>query len=88
MHVEFLHKFSSDLDKVNNAQVKKAALKVLVRVEAAKDISAIPNVKKLSGYKSAFRIRIGDYRLGIFVDGNTVQFARLVHRKDIYKVFP
>lgn len=35
-----------------------------------------------------YRIRIGDYRIGIFVEGKTVEFARVVHRKDIYQQFP
>jgi mRNA interferase RelE/StbE len=48
----------------------------------------IPHLKKLQGFKSVYRIRIGDYRIGIFIDGNTVQFVRVLNRKDIYKYFP
>ncbi len=38
--------------------------------------------------KFAYRIKIGDYRIGIFVESKVVEMARFVHRKDIYKVFP
>jgi mRNA-degrading endonuclease RelE of RelBE toxin-antitoxin system len=48
----------------------------------------IGNLKKLKGDENAYRIRIGDYRLGIFFDGETVIFARVLHRKDIYRYFP
>jgi len=57
-------------------------------VESAKSINEIHQTKKLKGHKSAYRVRITDYRVGVFVEGNKVTFARFVHRKDIYDVFP
>jgi mRNA interferase RelE/StbE len=42
----------------------------------------------LKGHKFAYRIKIGDYRIGIFVESKVVEMARFEHRKDIYKVFP
>jgi mRNA interferase RelE/StbE len=83
MEVEFLEKFGKDLDKLNQSFVKKAVQKTIIRVETANSLHEIPHLKKLAGHKSAYRIRIG-----IFVDGNRVQFARVSNRKDIYKVFP
>ena len=88
MEIEFLEKFSRDLDQVKDISVKKAVGKMITRVEQAKTPNEITDIKKLTGYKSAYRIRIGSYRIGIFVEGNLVQFARIVHRKDVYKVFP
>lgn len=88
MKVEFLSKFNKDLDRIKMTFVRKSILKTIVQVEAAKNLNDISNCKKLSGFKSAYRIRIGDYRIGIFIDGDLVQFARVVHRKDIYSVFP
>jgi mRNA interferase RelE/StbE len=88
MKVEFLAKFVKDIDKLNVAHVKASVLSSIELLEAAGSLSEIPNVKKLKGQKSAYRIKIGEYRIGIFVVGNTVEMARVVHRKDIYKVFP
>jgi mRNA interferase RelE/StbE len=48
----------------------------------------IINLKKLSGYKSAFRVRIGDYRIGVIIEKNTVTFVAFAHRKEIYNRFP
>ncbi|MEH1829111.1 MAG: type II toxin-antitoxin system RelE/ParE family toxin [Nostoc sp.] len=47
----------------------------------------MPNLKKLQGYENAYRIRVGDYRIGIIFDGETVLFQRVLHRKDIYRYF-
>jgi mRNA interferase RelE/StbE len=53
----------------------------------------INGLKKIQGYETYYRIRLGDYRLGIEIieegakeDG--VYFIRFLHRKDIYKYFP
>lgn len=43
---------------------------------------------KLEGYKIAYRIKLGDYRIGVFIEDETIEFVRFVHRKDIYKKFP
>jgi mRNA interferase RelE/StbE len=88
MKVEFLTKFNKDLDKIYLAHVKHAVAKAIVEVETAQNIQQVGNVKKLKGTKTAYRIRIGDYRIGFYYERGIVQFARVVHRKDIYKVFP
>ena len=88
MQVEFLAKFSKDLDKINNKAVKLDILKLIEQLEIISTISEISNLKKLTGYKSAYCLRAGDYRIGIFVDKDTVQLARVLHRKDIYEIFP
>ena len=88
MKTEFLRKFSKDLDKIDSQQVLGVIAEVIERVEQAKSLSEIQNLKKLVGYKNAYRIRVGDYRIGIFMEGDIVEFARVVHRKDIYDVFP
>ena len=88
MRVEFLERFSRDIDKIPVISVKRSLARLILQIEAAESISNIPQVKKLTGFKSAYRIRLGDYRIGIFVEGDLAQFARIVHRKDIYKVFP
>jgi mRNA interferase RelE/StbE len=88
MHVEFLEAFEKDLDAISSQGIKRKVVKLIERVELSSSLSDISHVKKLSGFKSAYRIRFGDYRIGIFVAGTTIQFARILHRKDIYRVFP
>lgn len=88
MKVEFLKKFSKDLDEVNIKSIKASLLKVITLIESVDSLNNIPNTKKLKGHKSAYRIRIGDYRLGFFYENETISIARFVHRKDIYKIFP
>ncbi len=88
MNVEFLEQFSKDVDEVSFKSVRNRILSLIRKIEAADDLAEIPNVKRLKGHKSAYRIRIGDYRIGVFVESGTLTFARVVNRKDIYRVFP
>ena len=88
MKVEFLDKFSKDLDPIHTLSVRKAIERTIIEAEAAKDIHELRNIKKMKGHKIAYRIRIGDYRIGIYYEHGIIQFARVAHRKDIYRIFP
>ena len=48
----------------------------------------IENVKKLQGYENAYRIKIGDYRIGVIFENGDITFCRVMHRKEIYRYFP
>jgi mRNA-degrading endonuclease RelE of RelBE toxin-antitoxin system len=88
MKVIFLKEFSKDLDSISLKSIKLSLKRVIERMEDADALSKIPNTKKLQGHKTAYRTRIGDYRLGFFFEDEIILFARFVHRKDIYKLFP
>lgn len=88
MKVEFLSKFDRDLGEILEPSVRRAVLDLILRIEGVSRIHQIPQLKKLQGFKYAYRIRVRDYRIGIFVENNVVQFARIKNRRDIYRVFP
>lgn len=66
MKVEFLKKFSKDLDVMNTESIKASLRKVITLMESVASLDDIPNTKKLKGHKSAYRTRISDYRLAFF----------------------
>lgn len=88
MVIEFNRRFLRDLDKITRTSVKKDVSDIIDEVKIAKTLSEIKNLKKLKGHSTAYRIRRGDYRIGLFIENNTIEFARVADRKDIYKVFP
>ena len=88
MKVEFLKQFSKDIDGLNIKSVNNSLIHLIELMEQAEKITQIPNTKKLKGHRSAYRTRMGDYRLGFFFENSTILLARFVHRKDIYKIFP
>ena len=88
MKVEFLKKFSKDLDDIRTKSAKDSVIRIIELMEVVDSLEKIPNIKKLKGHKSAYRIRVGDYRLGFFFENSTILLARFLHRKNIYRIFP
>ncbi|NJN53524.1 MAG: type II toxin-antitoxin system RelE/ParE family toxin [Anaerolineae bacterium] len=46
--------------------------------------------QKLVGYKTFYKIRVGDYRVGVHIDieNEVIEFQRVLHRREIYRNFP
>ncbi len=88
MKVKIDKSFEKDTDKITNKKLKEKIADSIEEVIAADSLNNILNLKKLSGFKYHYRIRIGDYRAGIIIKNNEVIFERFLHRKDIYKYYP
>jgi len=86
--VVFRQSFERDLKKIKDRSMLDRVRQVIELIEAADNLQEMPNVKKLTGSKSFFRIRIGEYRIGIFLDADEVEFVRCLHRRDMYRYFP
>lgn len=89
MKTAYSSSFVRDLKRLRGQPVfAKIETLAFETAPAAADLSAIANLKRLRGNDGAYRIRIGDYRVGLTFDGETVTFRRALHRKDIYRYFP
>lgn len=89
MEILYGKKFSKDLDAVRHeTNIKAHLLKLIETIRAAKSFADLKGVRKIEGYQAYFRIKVGDYRLGIKVTQNTAELIRFLHRKDIYRRFP
>lgn len=80
--------FLKELTKIPKKERLKVEKLVFEDVENFSNLTQIQNIGKLKGYSNYFKIRIGDYRIGLKYIDNTLIFERILHRKDIYKVFP
>ena len=76
MRVEFLKKFSKDLDLIKAKSAKHSLVHLIELMEEVDGLHKIPNIRKLKGHKNAYRVRLGDYRLGFFFDSTTITLAR------------
>jgi mRNA interferase RelE/StbE len=86
--IEFRSSFLKDVRKVKDVTVKKQVAALIGEAENANHLSELENIKKLKGRENFYRIRIGDYRLGLIATENELVFIRFLHRKDIYRYFP
>ncbi|HSM82462.1 MAG TPA: type II toxin-antitoxin system RelE/ParE family toxin [Nodosilinea sp.] len=55
---------------------------------AATDLTTLPNIKALVGATNRYRIRVGNYRIGLELNGETLEIMRVLHRRDFYRYFP
>ncbi|MFO8040378.1 MAG: type II toxin-antitoxin system RelE/ParE family toxin [Sodalinema sp.] len=89
MKTEYKPSFLKDL-KALKSTPRFETIKALAFTEIPNllKFEEIGNLKKLKGDENAYRIRLGDYRIEIFFDCETVTFARVLHRQEIYRYFP
>lgn len=88
MEVIYLESLDKDLKKIRDKKLLKSLSIVFINLEEIDDLFKISSVKKMSGHPEAYRIRIGDYRLGFYYSDNKIEIARFLKRNDIYKIFP
>jgi len=84
----FKDSFTKDLRGVKDKGLLKRAKELIESFEKANSLSEINNLKKLKGGGNYYRLRVGDYRIGIALTDDTAIFVRFLNRKDIYKHFP
>jgi mRNA interferase RelE/StbE len=81
--------FLKDLKQIqHNKPLCRQIEQVLDLLESVPALQGIPHLQKIQGHPSAYRIRLGEYRLGLFAQEDAVVLARLLHRKEIYRYFP
>ena len=88
MKALFEKSFGRDLKKVKDKRLLAQVQEIIEQVKSASSMGEISNLKKLQGYETYYRIRVGNYRIGIEVMEGRVIFVCLLHRKDIYRYFP
>ncbi|MFA5299156.1 MAG: type II toxin-antitoxin system RelE/ParE family toxin [Lutibacter sp.] len=88
MQIIIRKSFSKDLNKIVDTRILKAVYKTIKETENASMLSEVKEIKKLTTGTRHYRIKIGYYRIGLVFSNNTVEFIRILHRKDIYRFFP
>lgn len=88
MEVIYLKSLVKDLKKIKDKKLLKSLATVFINIEEVDTLFDVSSIKKMSGHSEAYRIRIRDYRLGIFYSEEKITIARFLKREDIYKLFP
>lgn len=88
MIVKIDKSFEKDVKKINNKSISQKISAVINEFQGAEKLSEIKNLKKLKGSKYFYRVRMGDYRIGLIIIEKEVELIRILHRKDVYKYFP
>lgn len=88
MNLAFTRSFAKDLRQIHDTSILERLQEIIHEIEAAASLQDLKNLKKISSESRHYRLRLGDYRLGLIIEADTVTLVRILHRKDIYRYFP
>ncbi len=89
MRVLFAKSFAKDLrNHRKNQELRKQIQKIIENVEQAEAVTELTNLKQLKADGWYYRIRLGDYRIGLTIESDEATFVRILHRREIYRFFP
>ncbi len=89
LQISYTKTFLKDLSKVQPPKRRKQIeFFVFETLPAIITLENSGNVEKLSGFDNYYKIRFGDYRIGLMKNGNNIEIIRVLNRKEIYKFFP
>jgi len=89
MNFETSKKFDELVSEVEDKILRKRIKKIIEKVANASNLNQISNIRSMVGYPGYYRIKFGDYRIGISLEENTVWFLYFGKRDEsTYKKFP
>ena len=82
--------FLRNLKKIADPALKAEVEQVCEAVKAAKTLQEIHKLRKVEGCKKgiSYRIRVGNHRIGVTIEGDMVTFKRFGRRDNFYNDFP
>ncbi len=87
MTVGFKESFYNDLQKINSPYLLRGLKLTLKQIEAAENIGDIGNMKRLKTGKPYFGIQLGNHQLGVKIEGNTLVLVRLLHTRELLRLY-
>jgi len=88
MKIAFTKAFEKQLSEIKDEKLRSEIAACVNEAQNAVALTEIHHVKKLKGYKTAYRIKTGNYRVGFVFENGVITFAACLHRKEIYRKFP
>ena len=89
MRIETSPRFERDLAAIRNAALRGRVQDAVEIIRAASAVHQIPGVRRVRHpYGLHYRVRIGKYRLGFELVGDTAILDRFLIRGEFYDNFP
>lgn len=89
MKLIFEKRFEKNLKKIQDKRILQRVKSIIEKIALIDSLLELDeNVKRMRSNPSFWRIKIGDYRIGLEKEKDEIIFVRILHKKDIYKYFP
>ena len=88
MDISFKKIAIRDVNNLPNQNKEEITRILFDKLPKINSIDEINNIVKIKGYNNFYRIRCGNYRIGLKYVDNKIVIIRILHRKEIYRFFP
>ena len=88
MKVQYKKRFLKQLSIIPFGTRKRIEQFVFDELPSTTQIQITGRIEKMKGYEGYYKVRFGDYRVGIHKYDDVLVLKVAMHRKDIYKYFP
>jgi mRNA interferase RelE/StbE len=87
--VEYAKRFLRELSDLPK-ETRERAESIVFNVLPGENPFSLGLLERMAGYPGKYKIRVGDYRIGVKVDNGRqlIIIKRIANRKDIYRIFP
>lgn len=88
MTVSFKNKALKDLKNIPENRKKQIIDLLFNDIQQFDNIKEIKDIVKIKSFNNYYRIRKGEYRIGLKLENDKLIVMRILHRKEIYRFFP
>ena len=81
--------FCDDFVRIRDRNIIRRANSAIDKLETARSLREVANIKSMQGHLGFYRIRFGDFRIGFqLIDETTIVLLAIEHRSVFYRDFP
>ncbi len=88
MEIRYAKRFLKDLADVPENYRRTVEEFVFKILPHSNGLRSIGSVEQMQGYGGYFKVRFGQYRVGLQEKDGVIVCERILHRKEIYRFFP
>ncbi len=88
MQTTFKKEFLKQLAKLPKDVRERIENFVFDTLPSLNSIGESGKIEKMQGYTSCYKVRFGDYRVGLICRDDVVSVKIVMHRREIYRFFP
>lgn len=88
MELLYAKRFNKDLDAIRyDKAIRKRLLELIEKIKQANSLADLKDVRKVEGYRDYYRIKLGDYRLGMKLSEGSLELIRFPAKKstDVFR---
>lgn len=86
MKILYAKSFERDIGAIEHIpEIRKRLCIVIENLKIIDSLREVHGIKKIAGYENYYRMKLGDYRLGLKLSEDSLELIRFLHRKEIYR---